>query len=144
VGGGDGFGGRETEAGALAKPFGGEERLENVRDNFLGDAGAGVGQLEHDMRGGLRADGGAGDLGVIDAQGDGATVLHGVTGVDHEVEQKGGEFVAVADDGDVSARVDGFECGFVLDCEHRKRRIILYNKAWWMRGIRHECVGISL
>ncbi len=80
-----------------------------MRDNFLGDAGAGVGELDNDMRGGLKADGGSDDLGVVDAQGDGATVFHGVTGVDHQVEQKGSEFVAVADDGDVGTGVDGFE-----------------------------------
>ena len=109
MGGGNGFGGGEAEAGALADSFGGEERFEDVRDDFFGDAGAGVGELEDDVRGGLEAAGGLGELGVSNAQGDGATVFHGVTGVDHEVEQEGGEFVAVADDGDVDAGFNGFE-----------------------------------
>ena len=109
VGGGDGFGGGEAEAGAFAEAFGGEERFEDVRDDFFGDAGAGVGELEDDVRGGLVADGGFGHLGVINTQGDGATVFHGITGVDHEVEEQGGEFVAVADDGDVGAGFNGFE-----------------------------------
>ena len=83
--------GRQPQPGALSERFGGEEGVENLFQQFRGDAGAGVGHGNDDERAGLRLGMNLHarlvELDLFQADGEGAALRHGVAGVDAEVHQ---------------------------------------------------------
>lgn len=83
--------GGEADAGAMVVGFSGKEPLEDMGLDCLGDAGAGIGDLEVDIatwgQWGGRSGGGVGEGKVGGTEGENTPVGHGIAGVDAEVEQ---------------------------------------------------------
>ncbi len=80
----------QPEAGALARLFGREERLEGALDHLLGHAGAGVGDRDLHVLAGLHVDIlptiAFVEIGVAGLDGQFAAFRHGVAGIDRKVE----------------------------------------------------------
>src|SRR5208282_5509721 len=93
----------QTEAGALARLFGGKERIKYLVLNFLGNSRAGVRHLDKHIRTrpGFRIHARVSfvENRVSHVNAQFATVRHGVTRVDTEIQQDLLELRRVADDG---------------------------------------------
>jgi len=82
---------RQAQAGAFTHRLGGEERLENAFDGVFGNAGAGIGERNGDIR--LTRPGVTANMGQRlcpeDFQGQGALAIHCVPCIEGDVDQCG-------------------------------------------------------